>query len=51
MLFNDTIFYNIAYGRPGATVEEVEQAARLAHIHDFITRLPDGYKSMVGNAG
>ncbi|UEM02916.1 ABC transporter ATP-binding protein/permease [Skermanella rosea] len=51
VLFNDTIFYNIAYGRPGATVEEVEHAARLAHIHDFINRLPDGYKTMVGERG
>ncbi|EWY37445.1 metal ABC transporter permease [Skermanella stibiiresistens SB22] len=51
VLFNDTIFYNIAYGRPGASVEEVEQAARLAHIHDFVNRLPDGYKTMVGERG
>ena len=51
VLFNDTIFYNIAYGRPGASVEEVERAATLAHIHDFVLRLPDGYKSMVGERG
>src|SRR3954454_8017285 len=51
VLFNDTIFYNIAYGRPGASVEEVERAARLAHIHDFVLRLPDGYKTMVGERG
>jgi ATP-binding cassette subfamily B protein len=51
VLFNDTIFYNIAYGRPGASVEEVERAAKLAHIHDFVLRLPDGYKSMVGERG
>ncbi|HYB55495.1 MAG TPA: ABC transporter ATP-binding protein/permease [Alphaproteobacteria bacterium] len=51
VLFNDTIYYNIAYGRPGATREEVEAAARLARIHDFITSLPDGYKSMVGERG
>jgi ABC-type transport system involved in Fe-S cluster assembly fused permease/ATPase subunit len=51
VLFNDTIFYNIAYGRPAATPEEVEQAARLAHIHDFIQAMPDGYKTMVGERG
>ncbi len=51
VLFNDTIRYNIRYGRPDATDEEVEQAARLAHIHDFITRLPDGYDTMVGERG
>ena len=43
VLFNDTIFYNIAYGRPGASVAEIEQAARLAQIHDFIVTLPQGY--------
>jgi ATP-binding cassette subfamily B protein len=51
VLFNDTIYYNIAYGRPGATREEVEQAAKLARIHDFIEGLPDGYQSMVGERG
>jgi ABC-type transport system involved in Fe-S cluster assembly fused permease/ATPase subunit len=51
VLFNDTIFYNIAYGRPGAAHSEVEEAARLAHIHDFITSLPDGYETMVGERG
>jgi len=51
VLFNDTIRYNIAYGRIGATDEEVEQAARLAQIHDFITRLPDGYETTVGERG
>ena len=51
VLFNDTIYYNIAYGRPGATREEVEEAARLARIHDFILSLPDGYKTMVGERG
>src|SRR5690606_16476941 len=44
-------YYNIAYGRPGATREEVEEAARLARIHDFVTRLPDGYATMVGERG
>ena len=43
VLFNDTIRYNIAYGRPGATQEEIEHAARLAQVHDFVLRLPDGY--------
>src|SRR3954451_9907746 len=51
VLFNDTIFYNIAYGRPEATREEVEAAARLAHIHDFVAALPDGYETMVGERG
>ena len=51
VLFNDTIFYNIAYGRPDATPEEVEEAARLAHIHDFVAALPDGYDSTVGERG
>ncbi|MGD9602019.1 MAG: ABC transporter ATP-binding protein/permease [Gammaproteobacteria bacterium] len=51
VLFNDTILYNIAYGRPGATHAEVEDAARAAHIHDFITRLPDGYQTEVGERG
>jgi ATP-binding cassette, subfamily B, heavy metal transporter len=51
VLFNDTIFYNIAYGRPGATREEVEQAARLAQLHDFVLSLPDGYKTRVGERG
>jgi ATP-binding cassette, subfamily B, heavy metal transporter len=51
VLFNDTIYYNIAYGRPAATREEVEQAAKLAHIHDFVVTLPDGYETMVGERG
>jgi ATP-binding cassette subfamily B protein len=51
VLFNDTIFYNIAYGRPGATIPEIEQAARLAQIHDFIVSLPQGYKTKVGERG
>ncbi|MED5395862.1 MAG: ABC transporter ATP-binding protein/permease [Pseudomonadota bacterium] len=51
VLFNDTIYYNIAYGRPDATPSEVEEAARLAHIHDFIMELPDGYQSTVGERG
>jgi ATP-binding cassette subfamily B protein len=51
VLFNDTIRYNIAYGRPGATDEEIERAARLAQVHDFVLRLPDGYRTMVGERG
>ncbi|MEA5162270.1 ABCB family ABC transporter ATP-binding protein/permease [Cereibacter johrii] len=51
VLFNDTIFYNIAYGRPDATPEQVEAAARAAKIHDFILRLPEGYRTMVGERG
>ena len=51
VLFNDTIRYNIAYGRDGATEEQIVQAARDAQIHDFITRLPDGYDTQVGERG
>jgi ATP-binding cassette, subfamily B, heavy metal transporter len=51
VLFNDTIYYNIAYGRPGASREMVEAAARLARIHDFVAALPDGYDTMVGERG
>jgi len=51
VLFNDTIRYNIAYGRPDASEAEIESAARLARIHDFIVGLPDGYKTQVGERG
>jgi len=51
VLFNDTIYYNIVYGRPGASRAEVEAAARRAHIHDFIASLPDGYETVVGERG
>ncbi|HKF71200.1 MAG TPA: ABC transporter ATP-binding protein/permease [Stellaceae bacterium] len=51
VLFNDSIRYNIAYGRPGADTEAIEEAARLAHIHDFVAKLPDGYKTQVGERG
>jgi ATP-binding cassette subfamily B protein len=51
VLFNDTIFYNIQYGRPAATRAEVEAAARAAHIHDLIASLPDGYDTEVGERG
>jgi ATP-binding cassette subfamily B protein len=51
VLFNDTILYNIHYGRPAATRAEVEAAARAAHIHDFVVGLPDGYETQVGERG
>ncbi|MBL4837109.1 MAG: ABC transporter ATP-binding protein/permease [Kordiimonadaceae bacterium] len=51
VLFNDTIRYNIRYGKPSATDKEVEEAAKLAQIHDFITSLPDGYNAEVGERG
>jgi ATP-binding cassette subfamily B protein len=51
VLFNDTIYYNIHYGRPEATREEVEGAAQAAHIHHFIVSLPDGYEARVGERG
>ena len=51
VLFNDTVAYNIRYGRPGASDAEVEQAARAAHIHDFIAGTPRGYATMVGERG
>ena len=51
VLFNDTIYYNIAYGRPGATRQEIEHAARVAHIADFIARLPQGWETGVGERG
>ncbi|HET7832116.1 MAG TPA: ATP-binding cassette domain-containing protein, partial [Gallionella sp.] len=51
VLFNDTIYYNIAYGRPDATRDEIIAAAEAAHIHGFITSLPQGYEAMVGERG
>ncbi len=51
VLFNDTIFYNIQYGRPGASREEVIAAAQAAHIHDFVESLPDRYETRVGERG
>jgi len=51
VLFNDTVEYNIAYGRPGASREEVEEAARAARIHEFIVHTPKGYATMVGERG
>jgi len=51
VLFNETIYYNIAYGKPGVTPTEIEHAARTAHVHDFIMAMPDGYETMVGERG
>lgn len=51
VLFNDTVYYNIAYGDPSASPGEVEEAAKVANIHDFIMSLPDGYQSKVGERG
>jgi ATP-binding cassette subfamily B protein len=51
VLFNDSIFYNIAYGKDSATTAEVEEAARAAQIHEFIASLPDGYSTTVGERG
>ncbi|HEY8608704.1 MAG TPA: ABC transporter ATP-binding protein/permease [Noviherbaspirillum sp.] len=51
VLFNDTIEYNIAYGKPEASREEIVAAAKAAYIHDFIESLPDGYATMVGERG
>ena len=51
VLFNDSIGYNIAYGRDGATQEQIESAAKAAQIHDFISALPDGYNTQVGERG
>ena len=50
-LFNDTVRANIAYGRPQATLAEIEAAARAAHAHDFIMNLPDGYNTIVRERG
>ncbi len=51
VLFNDSIYYNIAYGRPDACREQLIEAARAAHIHDFVSQLPDGYDTVVGERG
>jgi ABC-type transport system involved in Fe-S cluster assembly fused permease/ATPase subunit len=51
VLFNESLYYNIAYARPGASREEIEQATRLASIHDFIASLPRGYETVVGERG
>jgi ATP-binding cassette, subfamily B, heavy metal transporter len=51
VLFNDTILYNIGYGRPDASEEEIENAAKTASLHDFILKMPDGYQTIVGERG
>ncbi len=51
VLFNDTIGYNIAYGEPGASQAQIEGAARLAQVHDFVQKMPDGYETRVGERG
>jgi subfamily B ATP-binding cassette protein MsbA len=51
LLFSDSIYYNIAYGRPGATADDVTRAARQAHAHDFIVACPEGYQTLVGERG
>src|SRR5690606_13264136 len=51
VLFNDTVLYNIAYGNPAATQDDIVQAARAASIHDFVMSLPDGYQTQVGERG
>ncbi|MBP1133222.1 ATP-binding cassette subfamily B protein [Serratia sp. PL17] len=51
VLFNDTLGYNIGYGKTGSSQAEIERAAKLAHIHDFIVSLPDGYETRVGERG
>lgn len=51
ILFHRTLAENIAYGKPGATHQEIEAVAKMAHAHDFIERLPDGYKTLVGERG
>jgi ATP-binding cassette subfamily B protein len=51
VLFNDTIGYNIAYGQPGCSQSQIEAAAKAAHIHEFVLRLPDGYNTVVGERG
>ncbi|HEY0913484.1 MAG TPA: ATP-binding cassette domain-containing protein, partial [Solimonas sp.] len=51
VLFNDTLRYNLAYGRPGATQEEIERVVRLAHLEGFIAQLPEGYDTRVGERG
>ena len=51
VLFNDSLLYNLQYGNPEATIEEIHQAAKMAHIFDFINSLPDGWDTVVGERG
>lgn len=51
ILFNDTVYNNILYGRPDASYDEVIEAAKLAHAHEFITQLPEGYDTLIGDRG
>ena len=51
ILFNDTVLYNLQYGNPDATMEEIERVAKICCIHDTIMRMPDGYQTMVGDLG
>lgn len=51
VLFNDTVAENIAFGRPGSSPEEIQRAAQLAHLHDFIASLQEGYLTLVGERG
>lgn len=51
VLFDDTVRNNIGYGRQGATIDDVMQAAKLAYAHDFISRMPDGYETLIGERG
>ena len=51
MLFNESLHYNIGFGRPDSSDDDIENAAKLAQIHDFIKTLPDGYDSLVGERG
>ena len=51
VLFNDTIYYNISYGNPEASEEQIYEAARSADIHNFVIGLPDGYQTLVGERG
>lgn len=51
VLFDDTLLFNIGFGKPGSTLEEIEAAAKRAHLHEFISRLSDGYETRVGERG
>jgi subfamily B ATP-binding cassette protein MsbA len=51
ILFNDTVYSNIAFGTPDATLEQVMEAAKIANAHEFISQMPDGYKTNIGDRG